>query len=229
MIFMKITTIPTEQTTSVTDLFLALVCIVFFILFFVQFYKTKNSLYFFWSLIFVLLFAASFFGAVLHGFFLSGDIKNLIWIPIKLFIAISISLFASTSYCDMRNCRLKGSLAVLFILTAVCFYTIDLYRDSRYFILVSFELAALMFSGAVYLYLSIKRKSLKSIFMILGILITMIASLIQYSGNLSFSFLWEFDHNGIYHLVQIPGLFMFFLGVKFPMERKFVTHTEKVK
>lgn len=229
MIFMNIISIQTEQTTSITDVFLAVICFIFFALFFVRFNKTKNSLLFVWSLIFLLLFTASFFGAVLHGFVLGESIKYLLWIPIKLSIAISISLFASASYCDMRNFSPKGSLVVLFILTAVCFYTIDLFTDSKHFVLILFQLWALVFSGAVYFYLSLSRNSIKTIFMISGIFITMIASLIQYSDSIWINCLWEFDHNGIYHLVQIPGLFLFFFGVKFPLERKFVTHTEKVK
>ena len=46
-----------------------------------------------------------------------------------------------------------------------------------------------------------------------GVLVTLIAAVIQQT-DLSMTIIWPFDHNGIFHLVQMPGLVFMMLGVR---------------
>jgi hypothetical protein len=39
-----------------------------------------------------------------------------------------------------------------------------------------------------------------------GLLISIAAAVIQGTGTVSFTLIWPFDHNGVFHLVQLPGL-----------------------
>jgi len=47
-----------------------------------------------------------------------------------------------------------------------------------------------------------------------GILVSIIAAGIQANKSVIVTFIWRFDHNGIYHLVQIVGLLLLFAGLR---------------
>ena len=46
-----------------------------------------------------------------------------------------------------------------------------------------------------------------------GVLVTLVAAAVQQT-DLSVTIIWPFDHNGIFHLVQMPGLALMVLGVR---------------
>jgi hypothetical protein len=46
-----------------------------------------------------------------------------------------------------------------------------------------------------------------------GVLISMIAAGIQTARHLHVSFVWEFDHNGMFHVVQTLGLILICVGL----------------
>ena len=47
-----------------------------------------------------------------------------------------------------------------------------------------------------------------------GITISIIAAAVQASGAVSVTVLWEFDHNGIFHLIQIAGVAVLVIGLR---------------
>ena len=46
-----------------------------------------------------------------------------------------------------------------------------------------------------------------------GVLVTLVAAGIQQS-DVSLTLIWPFDHNGVFHLVQIPGLLFMTAGIR---------------
>jgi hypothetical protein len=46
-----------------------------------------------------------------------------------------------------------------------------------------------------------------------GIALSIIAAVIQATGSIGFTLIWEFDHNGVFHLVQMPGIVLLAAGV----------------
>ena len=46
-----------------------------------------------------------------------------------------------------------------------------------------------------------------------GIFVSIIAAGIQANKSVFLTFIWRFDHNGIYHLVQIVGLMLLLMGL----------------
>jgi hypothetical protein len=47
-----------------------------------------------------------------------------------------------------------------------------------------------------------------------GILISIVAALVQASKMTLFQLIWEFDHNGTYHLIQIFGILLLVTGLR---------------
>ena len=50
--------------------------------------------------------------------------------------------------------------------------------------------------------------------MVAGILVTMMAAGVQAANVGSFTFIWQFDHNGAYHLLQMMGVGLIVAGLR---------------
>ncbi len=47
-----------------------------------------------------------------------------------------------------------------------------------------------------------------------GIFFSIIAAGIQANKSIFLTFIWQFDHNGIYHMVQVAGLMLLLMGLR---------------
>jgi hypothetical protein len=47
-----------------------------------------------------------------------------------------------------------------------------------------------------------------------GILVTIIAAVIQAIHTIKVIFIWQFDHNGIFHIVQMIGVVFLYKGLE---------------
>jgi multisubunit Na+/H+ antiporter MnhC subunit len=50
-----------------------------------------------------------------------------------------------------------------------------------------------------------------------GVFCSIIAAGIQTKKSVSLTFIWPFDHNGVYHLVQALGLMFLLIGLRWSM------------
>ena len=51
-----------------------------------------------------------------------------------------------------------------------------------------------------------------------GVFCSIIAAAIQTRKSVSLTFIWRFDHNGIYHLVQVLGLMFLLIGLRWSVQ-----------
>jgi hypothetical protein len=56
--------------------------------------------------------------------------------------------------------------------------------------------------------------------MVAGILTTIAAAGVQAGKLISFTFIWSFDHNGVYHLIQMMGIGFLLAGLKKALQRE---------
>ena len=54
--------------------------------------------------------------------------------------------------------------------------------------------------------------------MVAGITITILAAIVQ-ATDITLTIIWQFDHNGIFHLLQIPGVLLIFKGLKVSVQK----------
>jgi hypothetical protein len=73
---------------------------------------------------------------------------------------------------------------------------------------------ALIFALSAYIYLAVRGEPAGAAFMAAGILISILAAGIQAKKSMSLTVIWQFDHNGIYHIVQIIGLILLLVGLR---------------
>ena len=107
----------------------------------------------------------------------------------------------------------KVTYVISAIIIAVGFYLISRFGSGSFLPFIIYEAVVMLFALIAYSVL-LKRKFAGAGYMVLGILITIIAAVIQATKAFQLTLIWEFDHNGIFHLVQIPGVIFLYLGLK---------------
>ncbi len=212
--------IPTEQTTAATDVVLALVALVVCVLTFKagkQFNPKKGKI---WTWAFGLLAFAALTGAIAHGFQMSHQLNYILWQPLNLALGLAISMFVVGVTFDMTKGDLPKFVLPVLIVTGTLFYLVTLIIPGSFLVFILYEAIAMLFSLVVYIILGFRNQIRGAWFMALGILITIIAAAIQASESISFTSIWKFDHNGIFHIIQIIGLLVLYWGLRADLKKK---------
>jgi hypothetical protein len=112
-----------------------------------------------------------------------------------------------------RNIRIMSVLGVLFYalyLVIAVFHII-----AGYFIVFIGYSAIIMLSALVaYIVMAVHRKN-KSLYMfVAAIVVAILANLVQASGAVSFTAVWKFDSNSVYHFIMMVSVLLFYRGVR---------------
>jgi hypothetical protein len=210
---MRFIDIPTEQTTAVTDVILAVCAFVFSIIVcrIGRSHDRKKALIWTWA--FGLLALASALGAAAHGIAVTKETNFIIWQPINLALGLTIALFVTGVMYDMREFSLSRGYIPVFLGVGVIFYLITLLVNAGFFIFILYESIAMIFALVSYIILAIRKKHKSFWLMAAGIFVTIIAAVIQAAGTIHVKVIWEFDQNGLFHILQVVGLVFLFSGV----------------
>ncbi len=204
---------PTERTTAVTDILLALVAggaVVY-----LQCSESHeiwkiNT----WSWAFALIALAGFLGAVAHGLELTQALHQRIWHLINLSLGLSVSIFVIGVVYDLRGLAFARNMLPWMIGCALLFFLVTRLFSGIFFVFIVFEATALLFASAAYGWLAITNQLYGATMMAAGVLVSMIAAGIQASKKVSITFVLEFDHNGIFHIVQLVGIIILTFGIR---------------
>jgi hypothetical protein len=198
----------TEPVTLLTDYLLAVECVVFAILLY-RHAKNETPILL-WSISFFTIALAAATGGTYHGFIQSMGvgISSTLW-KITLY-SIGVSTLCLLS--GMILVALKGKVQTIFlILAAIQFlgFVILIGRNYEYKYVIYDYVPAMV----VILALCILRLNRPyAIWIIAGILISFAAAGIQLSG---FTLHKNFNHNDLYHGIQMIGMYLLFRGGKF--------------
>ncbi|MEI6575730.1 MAG: hypothetical protein WCO63_06075 [Bacteroidota bacterium] len=210
---MHIIDIPSEQTTAFTDIMLAVIS--FSIARMV--YKTGNQnepkKTAIWTWAFSLLGIGSIIASAAHGLQMSAAFNFILWQPINLSLGLMISLIIAGVFYDL-NGRLPHAVLPVSLGLGVVFYAITIIIPGQFFVFILYEAVAMVFALISYGILSIRGNLSGAWYMALGILMSIVAAVIQATDSISLNFIWQFDHNGIFHLVQMLGMALLFKGLK---------------
>lgn len=206
--------IPTEQTTAATDVIMAILALIVTIKVNqagknIDLKKTRI-----WVWAFGLLTFASATGAIAHGFQMSKLTNFIFWQPLNLALGVAIGLFVAGVVYDFMNYSLPRTLIPALMVVATLFYTVTVMIPNAFIVFIIYEAIAMLFSFIVYTVLATRNKVKGSGLMAAGILVTIIAAAIQAIETIKFTFIWEFDHNGIFHIVQMIGILILLRGLQ---------------
>ncbi len=206
--------IPTEQTTAATDILMAVLAFIVTL----KVYRTGKSIdsrkTMIWVWAFGLLTFASATGAVAHGFQMSKLLNFILWQPLNLALGVAIGLFVAGVVYDYRNFSLPKALIPVLLVCAIAFFTITVIIPDSFIVFIIYEAIAMLFSLIAYTILASRNRLKGAWLMAAGIMVTIIAAAIQAVETIKVTFIWEFDHNGIFHIVQMVGLLFLLKGLQ---------------
>jgi uncharacterized membrane protein HdeD (DUF308 family) len=167
-----------------------------------------------WQSLFASLGLSSLLGTLAHGVRMSHTLNTLLWQPLYFFLGLTLTLLAAVAIHDLRGDEVaRRFLPWLLLLPFGVVATTWLLGGSFiYFIL--FEALIMAFALVVYLQISARRQSPGSGMILGGILISIMAAVVQAAGPFTVHAVFLFDHNGLFHLVQMVGVVCFYAGAK---------------
>ncbi len=215
---MKFIKNPAEETTAVTDIILAFVALggVFFLrcvpLSSNELWKVNI-----WSAAIGLIGSAAALGAVAHGLVLSRILHHRIWLALNMALSLAVSLFVVGVAYDLWGFEISLVTLPIMLAAGLGFYLITLLYPGIFIIFIGYEAVALVFALGAYVFLTIQQDLHGAWLMATGILVSIIAAGIQVKKSVVVTFIWQFDHNGVYHLVQAVGLILLLIGLRWSM------------
>jgi len=210
---------PAEKTTAATDIILALVA--FGGIVFLQSLLSNSSELWkinIWSAAIGLIGLAAALGAVAHGLVLSQTFHRRIWLALNLALSLAVSLFVVGVVYDLAGFEISLTTLPILLTAGLGFYLTTLIYPGIFFLFVVYEAVALVFALCAYIFLTIQKDQPGAWLMAAGILVSIIAAGIQANKSVVLTFIWRFDHNGIYHLVQVVGLMLLLMGLRWSVQ-----------
>jgi hypothetical protein len=202
----------TELTTAATDVALGFVCV--FLMSGLHDFRTRHPWKVrLWSWVFGLLAAASFLGAIAHGFYLSPALRSILWQPLYLALGIDVSLFVLGGISDWRGEKAARKLVAAAIAAGAAFYSLTRVTDGAFLIFIIYEGVAMAAAIAIYTVVAVRQRMPGASIIAVAIGLNIVAAALQ-ASTIHFTAIWPFDHNGVFHLVQIAALLILGYGLR---------------
>ena len=209
---MELVGVATERTTAATDAVLALAAAAAILVL----RRTTPPSFgrAVWQAALAALALASVLGAVAHGIELPAATRELLWQPLYLALGVTMALFVVGAVRDWRGDAAGRRVLAPMLALAVVFYGITRLTGGSFLAFVVYEAAALLFSLGVYLRLATGPARVGAAPMAAALAVSLAAGAVQASDVGSVRLVWEFDHNGVFHLVQLVGLALLLAGLR---------------
>lgn len=167
-----------------------------------------------WTLAFGGLGVAAGVGAIVHGLQLGERAKALLWRWIYLTLGLVVALFAAGAIRDGWGPRAGRRALPLTLLAGLGFFAISQRVQRGFLVFVVYEASALLFALAVYVRLARNGQLAGAPLVAAGVLLSILAAAVQTTDWELNVFGLPFDHNGLFHLVQLTGLPLLVAGLR---------------
>ncbi len=129
-------------------------------------------------------------------------------------LGLTVAMFVVGVIYDQWGLVATRRVLPILIAVAVAFFVVTVLVPGTFLAFIVYEAAAMLFALVVYILLAVRGQLTGAAVMAAGITISIIAAAVQASGAVSVTALWEFDHNGIFHLIQIVGVVVLVAGLR---------------
>jgi Family of unknown function (DUF6962) len=202
--------IPTEQTTSITNIVLAAVLIVIFFVLKDDKNKKRNLM---WRGYMFCFFIGAVLGAIGHGVIMDKLILDILWNVLYALMGFGLGFLMIAALNDLKGGAVSRFVAGLCMVPAVLFYFVTILISGHFIVFVGYVVLTTSFALIVYAIIFARTKNLAILILIIGISFNLITGIVQalYPGELHF--IWVFDGNGLSHIVYATGMALTYLGV----------------
>ncbi|MBK9779270.1 MAG: hypothetical protein IPP55_04360 [Anaerolineales bacterium] len=201
---------PHERITALTDVFLGALAAWAAAHLFIN----MGFRYQVWGWAFSLLAASSLIGAIAHGFVMTQKTNTRIWMPLNLLLGLALGLFVVGACVDLSGEGAARMLLPFMLVVGVGFFLFTLWKPGTFMTFIAYEALAMVFALGVYAYLFFTAALAGAGWMLAGVLVTISAAVVQATGKAGKSIFWYFDNNGVFHLIQMAGMVLLFMGLK---------------
>ena len=202
----------TEQTTAATDLVIAVLAII--AMAYLKRAGPRGLRGILWRTTLLLLATAAFLGAVGHGFVLNKVVYDSIWLLAYLALALLVATFLLATIRDLAGDRTARRTLPVLLVIAIAFFGYAMLDPENFMPFVLYELAAMTLSLAGFTWITIRGGLPGAAWITAAIAVNILAAAIQADGSAGFTLIWQFDHNGVFHLVQMVGIALLVTGLK---------------
>ncbi|MBU4317589.1 MAG: hypothetical protein KKF30_09970 [Proteobacteria bacterium] len=203
---------PTELTTSATDAILALECILMLV--YLRRSPRENSLKIgLWTWVFGLLAFASLLGTLAHGLVMTVSLKEALWKPLYLSLGLVVSLFLTGVFLDWKGRDTAKRILPWSIGMGVLFFGLTEVFNGAFLVFVIYEAVVMLTALGVYSFLGATRRLKGAGIVALAVFLNILAAGIQ-ASSVSLTLVVPFDHNGVFHLVQMAGVAALAMGLR---------------
>ena len=167
-----------------------------------------------WRWFFIWIGVAGLWGGFHHGFIVGhATVAAISWSAISLLVAIAISYLLAASVTSVLGNGRGRPLLIIRAVSLAVFSILVVSGNSSVLTLMLTEGLAMALVVGLWLYAW--RESQPEVGLVLGaILISTLAALLK-ASHLQFTMVGvEFDPNSLYHLVQMPGLFLLLIAIQ---------------
>jgi len=202
----------TELTTAATDLLLGVQCVILAAgLARARIVAgVRQSL---WIWVFGLTAMAALLGALAHGIALPASVVGRLFMAIYLALGIVVALFLAGAVLDCFGEGVARRLIPVAVLVGAAFFVVTQLGDAGFLLFVIYEAAAMLLALGLYLALAIRRRLAGSGLMAAAILLNLGAAAVQ-ASDLSLRVILPFDHNGLFHLLQMVAIAVLSVGLR---------------
>ncbi len=165
-----------------------------------------------WSGVFGLLFAGSVLGALAHGLDLAPSIRARLWLPLYLSLGLAVALFVVGAVGDWKGEAAGRRLFPWAVAAGVGFFVASQWLGGAFIVFVVYEGAAMLLALALYARVAL-RGDVWAWWTTTGIGLTLVAAAVQ-ASSLRLTVVVPFDHNGLFHLVQMAATLLIAAGVR---------------
>jgi len=213
--------VPAEQTTAFTDLILSILSIGF--AFYLAGSKRMVGSRFrarIWTMILLFLGLSAGIGAVAHGLEMSDSLNRWVWHPLNLGLGMTVAFFVIAVINDVSGERRAKRMIPVMVTISLLFFLVTVFIPGSFLVFIIYEALAMLGALISYFLLTIRKKLTGSGLITLGILLTIIAAGVQATEAVRFTLIWEFDFNGLFHILQMIALPFLVIGATKSKEKE---------
>lgn len=203
---------PTEMTTAITDVILAAQSAA--AIYVIRRRTVARPMWtHVWTWLFALLSVASLIGAAAHGLEMATSIETVIWTPAYLALGLTMALFVIAAITMSVGHEKSRRFLLPAVMVAFAFFTITQIWSDSFLLFVIYECIAMLLSLMLYSMCFWQRRAAGSGLLATGVLVGILAAVIDTQKTLHLTLIWEFNNHGVFHLVQMISLLLLTIGL----------------
>ena len=143
-------------------------------------------------------------GVATHGLVLAPSVETLLWQPLYVALGVAQALLVVAAVAAWRGATRAQKLLPVMLAAAALFCWATWRTHGNFLVFVVYSTGTTLFGLVVHAALA-RRGMPGAAGVAVGLGVSLGAGLFQ-ASSLSMRLVWEFDHNGLFHLAQLVGL-----------------------